>query len=53
MPRVLTLAKKTLSAAQVRFEVPPPDERRERLSSVLSLIYVIFNEGSTVTSGRI
>ena len=31
----ITRAKKTLAAAQVPFEVPPPDERRERLGSVL------------------
>jgi RNA polymerase sigma factor (sigma-70 family) len=47
----ITRAKKTLSAAQVRFEVPPRDERRERLGSVLSVVYVIFTEGSTATSG--
>jgi RNA polymerase sigma factor (sigma-70 family) len=47
----ITRGKKTLSAAQVRFAVPPPDERRERLGSVLSVIYVIFTEGSTATSG--
>ncbi|MPZ89089.1 MAG: RNA polymerase subunit sigma-24, partial [Nitriliruptorales bacterium] len=47
----ITRAKKTLSAAQVRFEVPPREERRERLSSVLSVVYVIFTEGSTATSG--
>src|SRR3954463_8939668 len=47
----ITRAKKTLAAAQVPFEVPPPDERRERLSSVLSVIYLIFTEGSSATSG--
>jgi len=47
----ITRAKKTLSAAQVRFEVPSGDERRERLGSVLSVVYVIFTEGSTATSG--
>ena len=47
----ITRAKKTLSAAQVPFEVPPPEERRERLGSVLSVVYVIFTEGSTATSG--
>jgi RNA polymerase sigma factor (sigma-70 family) len=47
----ITRAKKTLSAAQVPFEVPPPDERKERLGSVLSVVYVIFTEGSTATSG--
>jgi RNA polymerase sigma factor (sigma-70 family) len=47
----ITRAKKTLAAAQVPFEVPPADERRERLSSVLSVIYLIFTEGSSATSG--
>ena len=47
----ITRAKKTLSAAQVPFEVPPPEERRERLGSVLSVVYVIFTEGSSATSG--
>ena len=31
--------------------MPPPEERRERLGSVLSVVYVIFTEGSTATSG--
>ena len=48
----ITRAKKTLAAAQVPFEVPPPDERRKRLGSVLSVLYLIFTEGSTATSGR-
>jgi RNA polymerase sigma factor (sigma-70 family) len=47
----ITRAKRTLSAAQVPFELPPPDDRRERLGSVLSVVYVIFTEGSTATSG--
>lgn len=47
----ITRAKKTLSAAQVPFEVPPPEERRARLGSVLSVVYVIFTEGSTASSG--
>ena len=47
----ISRAKRTLSAAQVRFEVPPPDERRARLGSVLSVVYVVFTEGSSATSG--
>jgi len=47
----ITRAKKTLSAAQVRFEVPTGEERRERLPSVLSVVYVIFTEGSTAAFG--
>jgi len=48
----ITRAKKTLAAAGVRFGVPPADERRERLGSVLHVLYVIFTEGSTATSGE-
>jgi RNA polymerase sigma factor (sigma-70 family) len=47
----ITRAKKTLAAAQVPFEVPPPEERRVRLGSVLSVLYLVFTEGSTATSG--
>ena len=47
----ITRAKKTLAAAEVAFEVPPPEERRERLGSVLSVVYLIFNEGSSATAG--
>jgi predicted RNA polymerase sigma factor len=47
----ITRAKKTLAAARVRFEVPAPHDRRKRLGSVLSVLYLIFTEGSTATSG--
>ncbi|MFC5664291.1 RNA polymerase sigma factor [Kitasatospora misakiensis] len=47
----ITRAKKTVAAAGVPFAVPPPEERRERLGTVLSVLYVIFTEGSTATSG--
>lgn len=44
-------AKKTLSAAQVPFEVPRGEEFTARLSSVLQVIYLIFNEGYSATAG--
>jgi RNA polymerase sigma-70 factor, ECF subfamily len=44
-------AKKTLAKAQVPFEVPGPQERPARLSSVLEVIYLIFNEGYSATAG--
>lgn len=47
----ITRAKKTLAAAKVPFVVPPPEDRRERLGLVLSVIYLVFTEGSTATSG--
>ncbi|MGY0388019.1 RNA polymerase sigma factor [Nocardioides sp. WG-D5] len=48
----ITRAKKTIAAAKVPFEVPSPDERRERLAGVLNVLYLIFTEGSTATSGE-
>lgn len=47
----ITRAKKTLKAARVPFGVPPPEERVRRLGSVLNVIYLIFTEGSTASSG--
>jgi RNA polymerase sigma factor (sigma-70 family) len=44
-------AKRTLTAARVPFELPGPDELGERLGSVLEVVYAIFNEGYTATSG--
>jgi predicted RNA polymerase sigma factor len=44
-------AKRTLSEARVPFEVPRREELDERLSSVLNVIYLIFNEGYTATAG--
>jgi RNA polymerase sigma-70 factor, ECF subfamily len=44
-------AKKTLAAEHVPFEVPPPAERPARLSSVLEVIYLVFNEGYSATAG--
>ncbi|HEX7129423.1 MAG TPA: RNA polymerase sigma factor [Rhodanobacteraceae bacterium] len=45
-------AKRTLSKAQVPFEVPRAEERAERLSAVLEVIYLIFNEGYAATAGE-
>jgi RNA polymerase sigma factor (sigma-70 family) len=45
-------AKRTLSKAQVPFEVPRAEERAERLSAVLEVIYLVFNEGYTATAGE-
>lgn len=44
-------AKRTLAAARVPFEVPSAEERRARLSSILEVVYLIFNEGYAATSG--
>jgi len=44
-------AKKTLAQANVPFEVPASEDRPARLSSVLEVIYLIFNEGYSATAG--
>jgi len=44
-------AKRSLSEAHVPFEIPGPDQRAARLSSVLEVIYLIFNEGYAASSG--
>ena len=47
----ITRAKKTLAAARVPFEVPPPEERPARIGAVMSVLYLLFTEGSTASSG--
>ncbi|MGI9823477.1 RNA polymerase sigma factor [Agromyces sp. Marseille-Q5079] len=45
-------AKKTLTAAAVPFEVPEPQDYPARLGSVLSVLYLVFNEGYLPASGE-
>jgi RNA polymerase sigma factor (sigma-70 family) len=44
-------AKRMLAEARIPFEVPRGEERAARLSSVLEVLYLIFNEGYAATSG--
>jgi RNA polymerase sigma factor (sigma-70 family) len=44
-------AKRTLAEARVPFEVPHGDELAARLTSVLEVIYLVFNEGYSATAG--
>jgi len=44
-------AKRTLSEARVPFEVPRGEELGARISSVLEVIYLVFNEGYSATAG--
>jgi predicted RNA polymerase sigma factor len=44
-------AKRTLADARVPFEVPRGDELAARLSSVLEVVYLVFNEGYSATAG--
>lgn len=48
----ITRAKKTLADAGVPFEVPDRSEFGTRLSAVLSVIYLIYNEGYSASSGQ-
>lgn len=45
-------AKRTLTEAHVPFELPQGDALAPRLASVLEVLYLIFNEGYTATSGN-
>jgi RNA polymerase sigma-70 factor, ECF subfamily len=47
----ITRAKRTLAEANVPFEVPEGEERAARLSSVLEVLYLVFNEGYSATAG--
>lgn len=44
-------AKRSLAKAEVLFEVPRGEELAARLSSVLGVIYLVFNEGYSATAG--
>jgi RNA polymerase sigma factor (sigma-70 family) len=48
----ISRAKKTLTEAHVPFETPVGEELRRRVDSVLLVVYLIFNEGYTATSGE-
>lgn len=50
-PRI-SRAKKSIKAAGSRFVMPPEPERAERLRVVLQVLYLIFNEGYTASSGE-
>jgi RNA polymerase sigma factor (sigma-70 family) len=51
MGQRISRAKQGIRAAGARFELPPATERPERLRVVLQVLYLIFNEGYTATSG--
>jgi RNA polymerase sigma-70 factor (ECF subfamily) len=52
MAQRLVRAKKKIKLANIPYEIPEPAVLGERLSSVLSVIYLIFNEGYSASTGR-
>ncbi|MGH2590627.1 MAG: RNA polymerase sigma factor [Actinomycetota bacterium] len=51
MAQRISRAKQTIKGSGLGFELPPEPERAERLRVVLQVLYLIFNEGYTTSSG--
>jgi RNA polymerase sigma factor (sigma-70 family) len=51
MAQRISRAKQRIRAAGASFDLPPPAEQAERLGVVLHVVYLVFNEGYTATSG--
>jgi RNA polymerase sigma factor (sigma-70 family) len=52
MAQRLSRAKETIRASGLRFAPPTPAEQKERLPTVLQVLYLVFNEGYAATSGE-
>ncbi|WP_433494846.1 RNA polymerase sigma factor [Micromonospora sp. CA-248089] len=52
MSQRIRRAKQRIEAAGARFTLPSPPDRDERLGTVLRVLYLIFNEGYTASSGE-
>jgi RNA polymerase sigma factor (sigma-70 family) len=51
MAQRISRAKQRIKATGIPFRLPPEQERADRLGAVLHVLYLIFNEGYTTTSG--
>jgi predicted RNA polymerase sigma factor len=51
MAQRISRAKQGIRSSGSQFHMPPPDERGDRLRAVLHVLYLIFNEGYTASSG--
>jgi RNA polymerase sigma factor (sigma-70 family) len=52
MGQRISRAKQSIKTAGARFDLPPEEDRADRLRAVLHVLYLIFNEGYTATSGE-
>ncbi len=51
MAQRISRAKQTIRSTSTRFDLPPEPERADRLRVVLQVLYLVFNEGYTTSSG--
>jgi predicted RNA polymerase sigma factor len=51
MAQRISRAKQRITSSGIPFGPPPPEDRAERLRVVLQVLYLVFNEGYTATSG--
>ncbi len=51
MAQRISRAKRSIRSSGIPLQMPPESERAERLSAVLHVLYLIFNEGYTTTAG--
>ena len=51
MAQRISRGKQRIRTAGARFVMPPPDERAQRQQAVLHVLYLVFNEGYTASSG--
>jgi RNA polymerase sigma factor (sigma-70 family) len=51
MAQRVSRAKQSIKNSRIPFQLPTPEERAQRLRAVLHVLYLIFNEGYTSTSG--
>jgi RNA polymerase sigma-70 factor (ECF subfamily) len=52
MEQRITRAKARVAKADAPFETPGPEERAERLTTVMAMIYLVFNEGYSASGGE-
>jgi RNA polymerase sigma factor (sigma-70 family) len=51
MAQRISRAKQSIQASGIPFQMPAPEERTQRLGSVLHVLYLLFNEGYTASAG--